>query len=160
MRVHATLVDTSLLVYQRYFGRLDAAEKQRYYRDQMLMGEKFGVPREVQPQTIEAFDEYFAAMLASDRLAVTAAMRDVVDATLRPAAPVRGQAAGCGAQSGHRQHAAGATARPSWVCPGPMGAAAPLRSRTLLRRALPLLPGLLRDLPPARSADKRVAATA
>ena len=33
-------------------------------------------------------------------------------------------------------------------------------SRTLLRRALPLLPGLLRDLPPARSADKRVAATA
>ena len=83
MWVHATLVDTSLLVYQRYFGRLDAAEKQRYYRDQMLMGEKFGVPREVQPQTIEAFDEYFAAMLASDRLAVTAAMRDVVDATLR-----------------------------------------------------------------------------
>jgi uncharacterized protein (DUF2236 family) len=33
-------------------------------------------------------------------------------------------------------------------------------SRTVIRRALPVLPRLLREFPPARSADRRVAAAA
>ena len=42
--VHATLVDTSLLVYDRYVARLSIAERERYYEEQKAMGEAFGVP--------------------------------------------------------------------------------------------------------------------
>src|SRR6266487_156000 len=46
MWVHATLVDTALLVYRRYVGPLSIGELRRYYEEQRLLGEKFGVPRE------------------------------------------------------------------------------------------------------------------
>ena len=51
MWVHATLVHTSLLIYQRYVGTLTIAEQRRYYEEQKLLGEQFGVPREHQPDT-------------------------------------------------------------------------------------------------------------
>src|SRR5436189_10963 len=68
-------------------GPLTIAEQLRYYEEQKLLAEKFGVPREHQPDTFADFNEYFNAMLASDETAVTAALRDVVDATLNPPLP-------------------------------------------------------------------------
>src|SRR4051812_28793988 len=53
----------------------------------MLLAEKFGVPRDEQPPTYAEFYEYFDAMLDSDSIAVTDALRDVVDATLNPPLP-------------------------------------------------------------------------
>src|SRR5881392_748435 len=41
MWVHATLVHTSLVVYQRYVRGLTIAEQQRYYEEQKLLAEKF-----------------------------------------------------------------------------------------------------------------------
>jgi uncharacterized protein (DUF2236 family) len=156
MWVHATLVHVSLDVYTRYVGRLTIGEQRRYYEEQMLLAEQFGVPREHQPPTFADFNEYFAGMLASDETAVTDALRDVVDATLNPPLP--------------------RVARPlvealnlATVGMLPAGLRADLElpwgpgrqrlfdaSRVLLSRALPVLPRLLREFPPARSADRRV----
>ncbi len=63
MWVHATLVHVGLDVYTRYVGSLTIGERQRYYEEQMLLAEKFGVPRSEQPATYAEFYEYFDAML-------------------------------------------------------------------------------------------------
>jgi uncharacterized protein (DUF2236 family) len=83
MWVHATLLDTALLVYQRYVARLPIADLTRYYEDQKLLGEKFGIPRQHQPATYGEFNEYFAAMLEGDNLRVTDTLREVARMTLR-----------------------------------------------------------------------------
>jgi uncharacterized protein (DUF2236 family) len=156
MWVHATLVHVSLDVYRRYVGPLTIAEQQRYYEEQMLAGEKFGIPREKQPQTFAEFNDYFDTMLAGEDTAVTSALLDVVDATLNPPLPK--------------------VARPlvealNLATIGLLPAAlrdelglpwSPARrrlfdaSRVVLSRSLPVLPRLFRELPPARGADKRV----
>jgi uncharacterized protein (DUF2236 family) len=158
MWVHATLVHVGLDVYTRYVGPLTIAERQRYYDEQMLLAEKFGVPRSEQPATYAEFYEYFNAMLASDSIAVTDALRDVVDATLNPPLP--------------------RVARPLvealnlatvGMLPASLRADLSLpwgqnrqrlfdASRVVFSRALPVLPRLFREFPPARSADKRVRA--
>ncbi len=61
-----------------------------YYEEQKLLGEQFGVPREHQPATYAEFNDYFDDMLASERIAPTDALRDVVDAVMKPDLPVRG----------------------------------------------------------------------
>jgi uncharacterized protein (DUF2236 family) len=158
MWVHATLVHVSLAVYTRYVGRLTVAEQQRYYDEQMLLAVKFGVPRDEQPATFSEFNEYFAETLAGDATAVTDALRDVVDATLHPplpriAAPLV-QAlnlATVGLLPGELRDELGL----------PWGRGRQRlfgASRVALSKALPLLPGLFREFPPARSADRRVRA--
>jgi uncharacterized protein (DUF2236 family) len=87
MWVHGTLVRTALDVYQRYLRPLTIAEQRRYYEEQKTLAEMFGMPRERMPTTFAAFNDYFYDTLESDRIAVTAALRDVVDATLRPQLP-------------------------------------------------------------------------
>ena len=156
MWVHATLVHVSLLVYTRYVGPLTIAEQLRYYEEQKLLAEKFGVPREHQPDTFANFNEYFNAMLASDETAVTDALRDVVDATLNPPLPRVARPlvealnlATLGLLPAQLRSELGLP----W---GPNRQRLHDASRVLLSRALPVLPRLLREFPPARSADKRV----
>jgi uncharacterized protein (DUF2236 family) len=159
MWVHATLVDTSMQVYTAYVGTLSHAEKLRYYEEQKRLGEMFGVPIERQPETLAEFYDYFERMV-EEELAVTSALEDVVDATMRPDLPF--------------------VARPlveainlATVSLLPPRLRAELgvelgtnrrrlvrASRAVMRRALPVLPRLLREFPPARSADRRVAAAA
>ena len=159
MWVHATLVDTSMHVYQAYVGTLSHAEKVRYYEEQKRLGEMFGVPIERQPETLSDFYTYFDRMV-EEELAVTSALEDVVDATMRPDLPflarplvealnlatvsllpprLRGE---LGLELGQNRRRLVSA------------------SRAVIRRALPVLPRLLRDFPPARSADRRVAAAA
>jgi uncharacterized protein (DUF2236 family) len=156
MWVHATLVDTSLLVYDRYVHRLTLAERQRYYEEQKTLGEAFGVPRERQPGSYAEFNEYFAGMLDSDAIAVTGALRDVTDATLRPDLPFLARPlveamvlATAGMLPERLREALGLP----W---GPNRERLLAASRTMLRGAIPLLPGIVRDFPPARSAERRV----
>jgi uncharacterized protein (DUF2236 family) len=84
MWVQATLVRSALDVYQRYVGPLTIAEQRRYYDGQKALAEMCGVPRERMPDTFAAFNEYLNDTLESARIAVTAALRDVVDATCDP----------------------------------------------------------------------------
>jgi uncharacterized protein (DUF2236 family) len=156
MWVHATLVDTSLLVYDRYVARLSIDERRRYYDEQKLLGEAFGVPIDRQPATYADFNDYMAEMLNGDSIAVTDALRDVVDATLRPSMPFVARPvieamnlATVGLLPAQLRDELGL----AW---GPGRARLVDASRLMLRGALPLLPRLLREFPPARSADKRV----
>jgi uncharacterized protein (DUF2236 family) len=156
MWVHATLVRTSLDVYTRYVGPLSIADQRGYYEEQKLLGEKFGIPRDRQPEDYTAFNDYFAEMLASDRIAVTDALRDVVDATLRPEMPFV-----------MRPVLEAVNVATVGLLPERLRAELGLKwtptrrrvfdaSRVVLSAALPVLPRVMRDFPPARSADRRV----
>ncbi|HEX8074615.1 MAG TPA: oxygenase MpaB family protein [Thermoleophilaceae bacterium] len=156
MWVHATLVNTSLQVYTRYVGPLTIAEQRRYYEEQKLLGEKFGVPVQQQPPTFADFNEYFQDMLASDRIAVTDALRDVTDATLRPEVPIVArpmiQALNL-ATIGMLPERLRAELGLPW---GPARRRLLEASRVLVSALLPVLPRAMREFPPARSADRRV----
>jgi uncharacterized protein (DUF2236 family) len=158
MWVHATLVHVSLLVYQRYVGPLTIAEQRGYYEEQKLLAEMYGVPRSVQPDTFADFNEYFDDMLESDATAATAALRDVVDATLRPPLPRVAwplvEALNL-ATVGMLPQSLRAELGLPW---GPGRQRLYEAGRVVLSAALPALPRLLREFPPARSADRRVRA--
>lgn len=158
MWVHATLVHVALDVYTRYVAPLSIRERERYYEEQMLLAEKFGVPREEQPATYAEFYEYFNTMLASDAIAVTDALRDVVDATLKPPLPAVARPvvealnlATVGMLPPELRTALGLP----W---GPNRRRLLDASQLVLSRVLPVLPRLFREFPPARGADKRVRA--
>lgn len=72
MWVHATLVDTALVAYQRFVGPLEAVEREAYYLEMRALGEAFGVPLEVQPPDVEAFEGYVASMVATLEVSATA----------------------------------------------------------------------------------------
>jgi uncharacterized protein (DUF2236 family) len=158
MWVHATLVDTALLVYDRYVRRLSIAERRDYYAEQMVLGEAFGVPLERQPASYAAFNEYVADMLDSDRIAVTDTLRDVVDATLRPRLPFVARPlvealnlATIGMLPARLRDELGL----AW---GPNRERLLAASRLVVNKALPLVPAMVREWPPARGAIRRASA--
>ncbi len=160
MWVHATLVDTALLVYKRYVGTLTIAEQREYYEEQKLLGEQFGVPRDRQPDTFADFNEYVREMLASDRIAVTDSLRDVVNATLRPELPTVARplakpmiAAINLVTIGLLPESLRRDLEVKWT-PGRERVLE--ASRVVISRMLPVLPRIMREFPPARSADRRV----
>ncbi len=162
MWVHATLVDTSLLVYENYVGRLTLAERRRYYEEQKLLGEQFGVPIDEQPETLEDFHRYFDEMVHGGTLRVTEALRDVAAATLRPRLPVPL----VGRPAVEYVNLVTTALLPDWLRDelglpwGTTRARMHAAQRAVIRRLVPALPALLREFPPARSADRRMRAAA
>jgi uncharacterized protein (DUF2236 family) len=150
MWVHATLVDTALLVYQRWVGRLEPAEESAYYAEMKTLARVFGTPEASIPPTLGDFRAYMAERLASDEIAITPAARQVLESILEPPIPL--------------------PLRPPWqalnlvtasLLPerlrdqyglgwGRLRASAVGLSSEVVRRALPLLPDLFRTVPPAR----------
>jgi uncharacterized protein (DUF2236 family) len=89
--VHATLVDSALVTYERFVGWIAPEARARYHEDMKSQAEAFGVPREALPRTYEEFRAYADGMVAT--LEVTAEARrlsrDVIDLPVPPAlAPV------------------------------------------------------------------------
>ena len=80
--VHATVVDTALVVYERFLAPLDAGDAERYYQDSMRVAEALGVPRSAQPADAAAFRAYVDGMVAA--LEVSDGARDLAQAVLRP----------------------------------------------------------------------------
>ena len=81
--VHATLIETSLTVYERYVKPLTGWELESYYAEMKALGEAYAIPREALPPDYAAFRRYWDSMLA-DGLRVTDTTRDVADAVIRP----------------------------------------------------------------------------
>src|SRR4051794_39771320 len=52
--VHATLIDTSLTIYERYVKRLTTSELERYYTEMKTLGEAYSIPREAMPEDYRA----------------------------------------------------------------------------------------------------------
>ena len=163
MWVHATLVDTSLLVYDRFVARLSIAERERYYEEQKAMAEAFGCPRSEQPETYAEFNDYFATML-EDELEVTDVTRDVLDSINNPELPYASVTGPLARPLFEPMRMLTASLLPDRLrrelglterrLEGPVLAA----QARLLRAALPLVPGLVREFPRAREARRRVGA--
>jgi uncharacterized protein (DUF2236 family) len=82
--VHATLVDTALLVYERVVGKLERRDAERYYEESCVVGELLGIPRSVLPKTLADFEDYFRSMVEGPTLHVGRIARmqkDVLDGT-------------------------------------------------------------------------------
>jgi uncharacterized protein (DUF2236 family) len=162
MWVHATLVDTSLLVYENYIGPLSLDDRSRYYEEQMLLGEQYGVPIERQPQTYGDFKGYFDETVHGGTLQVTDSLRDVAAATMRPKLPVPF----LGRPVVEYFNLVTTALLPAWLREelgmawGPRRARVHAAQRNAIRRLIPVLPSLLRDFPPARAAERRARAAA
>lgn len=85
----ATLVDSGLVVYQRYVRDLTRDERDAYWRDYRVFGRLFGLRERDMPATIEGFDEYMRGMLASGDLHVTPEARAAaIQIVMRPPVPL------------------------------------------------------------------------
>jgi uncharacterized protein (DUF2236 family) len=75
--VHATLVDTTLVVRELLDGALAHASKDAYVTEMNRFAALFGIPRELLPGSWDEHASYMATMLASDRLAVAPCAREM-----------------------------------------------------------------------------------
>lgn len=71
--VHATLVDTSVLVYERCVRVMSDAEREALYQDTRRFARLFGISDAVLPRDWPAFRRYFDGVIASDLLTIGAA---------------------------------------------------------------------------------------
>jgi len=86
----ATLVDSNLLVYQRYVSALSRDEQDAYWQDFRVVGSLFGLALEDSPADIEAFRAYMRSVLRSGDLHVDDRARDLaVRIVMRPPLPAR-----------------------------------------------------------------------
>lgn len=87
--VLATLVDSALVVYERYVGRLSRDERQAYWEDQRVVGGLFGLADTDMPDSIEDFEDYWHGMLRGGDLYVSDEARSLaVQIVLRPPVPL------------------------------------------------------------------------
>ena len=162
MWVHATLVDTSLLVYETYVEPLTPQERERYYQEQRTLGVMYGVPYDEQPGTYRDFTDYFHETVHGGTLRVTDALRDVAEATMRPRLPVPL----VGRPAVEYFNLVTTALLPAWLREelglawGPNRARLHAAQRSVIRTLIPVLPSLLRQFPPARSAERRLRAAA
>ena len=86
----ACLVDSALLVYERYVTSLSAAERDAYWADYRVVGRLFGLRDSDMPATHADFETYMKDMLRSGDLHVTPTAREVgIDVVLRPPVPLK-----------------------------------------------------------------------
>ncbi len=80
--VLATLVDTVMVVEQRYVGRMDERDRRAYFDESFAIVEAFGIPARFSPQSLDEFRTYMADMSSS--LQPSDASRDISRSLLQP----------------------------------------------------------------------------
>lgn len=138
--VHATLVDTGIVLYDALVAPLARADREAFYDDMRVVARVFGVPVRVLPHDYAAFEDYLAGMLAGGELRVTDEARAVASVVFRPPVPAAVRPAlapfvrlSLGLLPEELRSAYG-------VVPPPLAAAA------VTRRLVPVLPPVLRDV--------------
>ena len=87
--VLASLVDSSLVVYDRYVARLSPDERDAYWQEYKQVGRLFALRDREMPDTIEDFDAYLRSMLEGPDLHVGAYAREqAIDIVMRPPVPL------------------------------------------------------------------------
>jgi uncharacterized protein (DUF2236 family) len=85
----ATLVDSALLVHDRYVGGLTAADRAALWSDYRVVGGLFGLAPGDMPATFAEFEAYMGDMLAGDVLRVTDDARELaLRIVMRPPVPL------------------------------------------------------------------------
>jgi len=62
--VHATLADTALVTYETFVHRLEAREREEFYREFKLLGELLGIPPDRFPAKYADFGRYLEQMMS------------------------------------------------------------------------------------------------
>jgi uncharacterized protein (DUF2236 family) len=155
MWVHATLVDTALLMHRTYVGHLSREDQEAYYQDMKVLARLFGTPDSAIPPTLADFEAYKRMMLASDAICVTDEARELCEVVLNPPLPLFLRPA----WEAIRFATAGFL--PAKLREGfgfrwtPAHRAVLAASAQSVRRAVvPLLPDIVRALPSARAAER------
>jgi uncharacterized protein (DUF2236 family) len=86
--VYATLVDTALVVYERFVEPLGVDGRAAYYEGSKVGARLLGIPEAMMPPTFGRFLEYVDDMIHGDVLAVGPASREIAASILRPAVPL------------------------------------------------------------------------
>jgi uncharacterized protein (DUF2236 family) len=153
--VHATLVDTALRVYARFVAPLSPAEEQAYHREASRVALLLGVPERILPATIEELRSWMALRMADGTIRVTPQARRIADTVRYPIRVVPRVAWDAAhlislstlPEQVRRQYGI------AWSAGREHGVEAIAR---FTRRALPLVPPLIRHAPQARAAQRRV----
>jgi len=82
--VHAALIDTHLLIYERFVRPLSPADRLRFYEETRLLATWMGIPSAMIPPSLEEFRRYVDGMLAGQALAVSDTARATAWALLDP----------------------------------------------------------------------------
>ena len=148
--VYATLLDSLPLAYESFVGPLSAEEKDRYCVEAVPAGSQFGIDRELLPTRFDDLQGYMQQMLSGRELHVTPSARKLAQALLEPR---------LGPATGPLLLPARLTTvglLPAVIRDG-YGFAWDTRqdrlfrkTATLVRRARPFVPSLLREWPAAR----------
>lgn len=154
--VHATLVDSSIRVYEACVASLTDDELARYHEETKVVAALFGIPDALVPATLEDLRAWMDEMVASGEVVVTPVARELAGAVLRPVRFVPARLA-------ERAAVIEASLLPRSIREGyglkrgrPASAVIAV-GRRATRFALPLVPSPLRMLPAARVAQRRSA---
>jgi uncharacterized protein (DUF2236 family) len=83
--VHATLVDSTIVVADRWLEPLSRERRVAYYAETVPIGRAFGVPADLLPADLDAFEAYVAGALAPDGpVRVGPVARELADVVLHP----------------------------------------------------------------------------
>ncbi len=162
--VHATLVDSTMVVADAWLEPLSPERRARYYRETLPIGRAFGIPANRLPPDLAAFDAYLAEAIAPDGpVRVGPLARDLAVTVLHPPlGPVLPPLAGVPAAAyawtlwpsiGLLPEAIRAGYGLRW---GPVERATAAWLVTCWRAWRPLLPAAFRQMPQARAADRRI----
>ncbi|MGH2978038.1 MAG: oxygenase MpaB family protein [Solirubrobacterales bacterium] len=152
MWVHATLVDTALVVHRGWVGSLSAGEEAAYYEEMKTAARLFGTPDEVMPANLGDFRAYMEEMLDSPDLSATDTARAIAAAVMHPPLPLALRPAMELANLVTAGLMPPRLRREYGLAWDPARAALVAASRETTRRLLmPLLPARLRTVPTARA---------
>jgi uncharacterized protein (DUF2236 family) len=155
--VYATAVDSWLVAYERFVGPLAPAAREAYYAEARRPGPLWGIPAGQFPPDLASLRAWMSDEVARGEVAVGDQARALARLVLRP--PVQWLPAA----------AFTPLALPAaWLLPpglradfglpwGPRREALMRAAAAASRRLVPRLPALLRDVPAARAAERRVA---
>jgi uncharacterized protein (DUF2236 family) len=153
--VHASLIDSQLMTYERFVAPLSIAERDRYCEETSEIEGLVGIPRGQLPRSARELGAYMDGMLSGDQLCVTDTARSLGYPIVNPPAFVIGWPVIALA----RLPTVGflpLAIRAGYGFPWSDRRARALGTLTgISRRLLPLMPSLLRRWPMARAAGAR-----
>jgi uncharacterized protein (DUF2236 family) len=157
--VHATLVDTALRVHDRFVAPLSESDAEAYHAEARRVAILLGVPASRLPATVADLRAEMAELIARGTVAVSPTARALSRSILYPSRfPPR--------FIWDLGHLISVSLLPPTIRRGYGLSWHPARERAvrrvawLTRRTLPLLPDALRAMPQARTAERRVRASA
>jgi uncharacterized protein (DUF2236 family) len=85
MWVHATLVDSTIVAADAWLEPISRDRRRAYYEETLPIGRAFGIPADVLPSNLDAFEAYLDRMLAPDGpIQVGPVARDLAHVVLHP----------------------------------------------------------------------------